>query len=71
MTSCLSFLYTGYLLKGVYSKRKEFALNGNQFFAFRVDPSSEGRQNLEQVILITYICVNKLLDAWQTEKNPI
>ena len=31
-------LYTSPLLKGVYSKRKEFAPEGSKFFAFRVDP---------------------------------
>ena len=30
------------LLKGVYSKRKEFAPLGSKFFPFRVDPFSEG-----------------------------
>ena len=30
------------LLKGVYSKRKEFAPPGSKFFSFRIDPFSEG-----------------------------
>ena len=34
------FLYTKPVLKGVYSKRKEFAL---KFFPFSVDPFPEGR----------------------------
>ena len=38
------------LLKGVYSKRKEFAPKGSKFFPFRVDPFSEkiGEQESKQ-----------------------
>ena len=32
-------------IKGVYSKRKEFAPPGSKFFPFRVDSFSKGRQN--------------------------
>ena len=40
-----AFLYSNPLLKGVYSKRKEFAPKGSKFFPFRVDLISEGRKN--------------------------
>ena len=33
-------------IKGVYSKRKEFAPRGSKFFPFRVDPFLEGRQTI-------------------------
>ena len=40
-----NFLDIKPILKGVYSKRKEFAPHGSKFFLFKVDPISEGRQN--------------------------
>ena len=38
-------LCTKLLLKGVSSKRKEFALKGRKFFPFRVDSFTNGSQN--------------------------
>ena len=38
MTSLFSFLHVKCLLKTVYSKRKEFAPTGSEFFIYSVDP---------------------------------
>ena len=44
-----AFLRTKSLIKGVNSKRKEFAPTGSKFFPFRVDRLSEGRQQFWQL----------------------
>ena len=45
-----AYLHTKSLLKGVYSKRKEFVSTGNKFFPFRADHFSEGgRFNFDRV----------------------
>ena len=47
LVSCTSISFW----KGVYSKRKEFAPMGSKFSPFRIDPFSEGRQNIFILIL--------------------
>ena len=48
-----AFLLIKTLLKGVHSKRKEFAPRGSKFFPFRVDPFSEGSKTILTVESLT------------------
>ena len=50
MTSCLLFCTPSPFRKGVYSKRKELASEGSQFFPFRVDPFSK---EMEIILTVT------------------
>ena len=60
--SLFAFLDIKALLKGVYSKRKEFALTGSKFFPFGVDPfSKEGKINFDRIVSLgsVFIPFNK------------
>ena len=62
-----SFQHTKSLLKGIYSKVKEFAPRGSKFLPFRVDPCSEGRQNTFDRIALPptpWICINSSLNKY-------
>ena len=51
VTSALLFCTPVVFWKGVYSKRKEFALTGSKFFPFKVYPFSEGENQFWQSCL--------------------
>ena len=54
------------LLKGIYSKRKEFAPHGSKFFPFRVDSFSDGARFAELQTGSHKICL-----PWKNGKFPI
>ena len=49
---CLSYCIPPPSEKGVYSKKKDFALSAIKFFSYRIDPYSEGDKTMTKLSLL-------------------
>ena len=65
-------VYTYLQRKRVYSKRQEFAPNGNRYFPFRVDPFTKGLSVQKNKYEVTKVTVNVLkFQTFYGTANPL